>query len=162
MKTKTCKTCGFSKSVNEVEKRKDSRDGYRQQCKACKKIRSTYSKAKWAKDDHASFWRVRSYSFNNAKGRRTGIAAKVIINSVPIKGMELKLLYDTDPCCYYCRITLNRENIVFDHKYPLSREGKHEINNTAISCEDCNNLKGIRNEKEFQKFLLDYESRFFN
>ncbi|WP_318614998.1 HNH endonuclease [Sporosarcina sp. YIM B06819] len=162
MKTKICKNCGLSKSVNEFEKRKDSRDGYRQQCNTCKKIRSTFAKAKWAKDDHISFWRVRSYSFNNAKARRTGIAAKVILNSKPINGMELKLLYDTDPCCYYCRVSLDRENIVFDHKQPLSREGKHEINNIAISCEDCNNLKGIRNETEFHNFLLDYVGRFFN
>lgn len=162
MKIKTCKTCGISKSVNEFETREDSRDGYRQQCKVCKKNNSTYSKAKWAKSDHVSFWRVRSYSLNNAKGRRTGAAAKVIINSKPISGMELKLLYDTDPCCYYCKIPLNRENIVFDHKQPLSREGKHEIINIAISCDDCNNLKGIRNEEEFHKFLLDYVSRFLN
>ncbi|PIC59153.1 hypothetical protein CSV80_01105 [Sporosarcina sp. P12(2017)] len=157
---KTCKTCGVTKSVNEFEKRVDSRDGYRQQCKVCKKKHSTYSKAKWAENDHISFWRVRSYSFNNAKGRKTGIAAKVIINSEPVSGMELKLLYDTDPCCHYCRVPLSRENIVFDHKQPLSREGKHEINNIAISCGDCNNLKGIRNMEEFQKFLLDYISRF--
>ena len=37
MKIKTCKTCGISKSVNEFETREDSRDGYRQQCKVCKK-----------------------------------------------------------------------------------------------------------------------------
>ncbi|PIC72137.1 hypothetical protein CSV67_02635 [Sporosarcina sp. P2] len=157
---KTCKTCGVTKTVNDFEKRVDSRDGYRQQCKVCKKNHSTYSKAKWAENDHISFWRVRSYSFNNAKGRRTGIAAKVIINSKPISGMELKLLYDTDPCCHYCRIPLNREDIVFDHKQPLSREGKHEINNIAISCSDCNNLKGIRNIEEFLEFLLVYISRF--
>ncbi|ARF15874.1 HNH endonuclease [Sporosarcina ureae] len=157
---KTCKTCGVTKSVIDFEKRVDSKDGYRQQCKVCKKEHSTYSRAKWAESDHISFWRVRSYSFNNAKGRRTGIAAKVIINSEPVSAIELKLLYDTDPCCHYCRIPLSRENIVFDHKQPLSREGKHEINNIAISCDDCNNLKGIRNMEEFQKFLLDYIRRF--
>ncbi|WP_303965947.1 HNH endonuclease [Sporosarcina ureae] len=159
---KICKACGITKSVNEFEKRKDSRDGYRQQCKVCKKSHSTYSKAKWAEDDHISFWRVRSYSLNNAKGRRTGIAAEVIINSEPISGVELKLLYDTDPCCHYCKIPLKRENIVFDHMQPLSREGRHEINNIAISCSDCNNLKGIRDMKEFHEFLLDYVSRFSN
>ncbi len=159
---KTCKACGVTKSVNEFEIRKDSRDGYRQQCKICKKRNSTYSKAKWAENDHVSFWRVRSYSLNNAKGRRTGVAAEVILNSKSISGLELKILYDANPYCHYCKISLNRKNIVFDHKQPLSREGKHEINNIAISCSDCNKLKGIRNTEEFHEFLLDYISRFKN
>ena len=160
MEEKLCKTCGELKPIVEFEKRYDSKDGYRQQCKQCKRINSTFSKAKNAEEDSISFWRVRAYSLNNAKSRRTGKSADIIANSEPISPLELQTLYNSNIKCYYCGISLVRQDIVFDHKTPLSANGSHEISNIAICCKDCNKLKDTRTEKEFRDFLINYLKRF--
>lgn len=55
--------------------------------------------------------------------------------------------------CYYCR-----ERIVafcFDHYVPLSRNGKHHIDNIKISCGPCNQKKHDLLPEEFEKLCKD-------
>jgi 5-methylcytosine-specific restriction endonuclease McrA len=111
--------------------------------------------------DDIFFWKTRANYLNNASGRRRGKAGLIISSSEPIKAEELLELYILqNKSCSYCKITLDKKDIVFDHKIPLSREGKHDINNLVVSCKDCNNLKSTRNSEEFANFLKLYISRF--
>lgn len=90
---KICSKCKIEKPLSQFEKRKDSKDGYRQYCRDCK-------------------------------------------------------------------IELQKDMIVFDHKIPLCKNGKHEIDNIVICCSDCNHLKWDKSYEEFLLFLPTYINRF--
>ncbi|MBO0352373.1 HNH endonuclease [Phormidium pseudopriestleyi FRX01] len=160
MTSKVCSKCGKDKDVEQFEKRLDSKNGRRQYCRACKKVQTDKAIEKWKENNKPQYWRLRADSLNSKGARRKGIAGQVIANSYPFKGDDLKNLYESSPCCYYCGIPLEKEKVVFDHKTPLSREGKHHIENMAISCHDCHQLKGTKTEYEFSTFIEDYIKRF--
>jgi len=40
-----------------------------------------------------------------------------------------------------------------DHRIPLSRGGRHEIENITPACKPCNSRKHTRTEEEFRAFL---------
>jgi len=151
--TKQCRKCNKIKHLSCFGKRSDSKDGYRNDCKECVSQRVKV----WGKNN---FWKNRAKSFNNGSGRRNGKAGDIIRNSEPISENALKKLYESEPSCSYCKIELEKEHVVFEHKTPLSRGGKHCIQNVCISCRDCNQLKGTRTEDEFQKFIFSYIERF--
>ena len=55
--------------------------------------------------------------------------------------------------CPYCREGLTARNFSADHRQPVSRNGKHEIDNLVICCERCNQTKGMMNDLEFIDLL---------
>lgn len=55
--------------------------------------------------------------------------------------------------CPYCRESLTAKNFSADHREPVSRSGKHEIDNLVICCERCNKIKGNMNDGEFISLL---------
>ena len=158
---KKCNKCLEIKELGFFEKRPDSKDGFRNYCRSCKNKRQTQRITERILKDDVFFWKTRANYLNNASGRRRGKAGFIISSSEPIKAEELLELYILqNKSCSYCKITLDKKDIVFDHKIPLSREGKHDINNLVVSCKDCNNLKSTRNSEEFANFLKLYISRF--
>ena len=159
MKEKICSKCKQTKTLSSFEKRPDSKDGYRQYCRECKNLQSKKAYEKRLIKDSMTFWKTRANNLNKASGRN-GVAREIIRNSPKIPYKDLHDLYYKDSSCSYCNIKLNINQIVFDHKIPLSRKGEHNISNIAISCNDCNNLKGVRTDKEFIEFLSEYISRF--
>jgi hypothetical protein len=46
-----------------------------------------------------------------------------------------------------------------DHRIPLSRGGRHEIDNVIPACKPCNSRKHIRTEDEFRAFLRQERER---
>jgi 5-methylcytosine-specific restriction endonuclease McrA len=40
-----------------------------------------------------------------------------------------------------------------DHRLPLARGGRHEIENVIPACKSCNSRKHTRTEEEFRAFL---------
>ena len=40
-----------------------------------------------------------------------------------------------------CRYCLSRENLTYDHKFPLILGGTSELKNIQVLCESCNKLK---------------------
>jgi 5-methylcytosine-specific restriction endonuclease McrA len=40
--------------------------------------------------------------------------------------------------CYYCKIRFPRKKLHIDHIIPLSKDGKHTVENLCKSCESCN------------------------
>jgi 5-methylcytosine-specific restriction endonuclease McrA len=55
--------------------------------------------------------------------------------------------------CPYCCEGLTAKNFSADHRQPVSRSGKHEIDNLVICCERCNQTKGMMNDLEFIDLL---------
>lgn len=49
--------------------------------------------------------------------------------------------------CYWCGVKLEKVHI--DHYIPLSKGGKHIINNLVISCPSCNMAKGAKDPYQF-------------
>ena len=82
------------------------------------------------------------------------------MRSEKIKEFELKELFYNNQKCEYCGVDLNEKDFQIDHKIPLSRNGKHSIDNLAISCKECNNLKGTMTSEEFLIFIKIYIKRF--
>ena len=90
-------------------------------------------------------------------------AKEIIKNSTKITVDSIKNLYkQQNKCCYYCKTPLYWKDVVFDHATPLSKNGKHCIDNIRICCKDCNDLKDNRTELEFLNFIFIYIQRFAN
>lgn len=156
---KICSKCGKEKELNCFEKRFDSKDGYRQYCRECKNSLHNIRLIERRKDIDF-FWLERAKYLNNPTGRRRGKASNIIANSENISFCDLKKLYNSNPKCFYCNVELLKEDVTFDHKIPLSKEGTHTIDNLTICCRDCNQLKGIKTDSEFKDFLKNYIKRF--
>ena len=73
---------------------------------------------------------------------------------------ELLTLYENSQRCSYCGIDLLPDKVSFDHKTPLARGGTKTIENLAVSCFDCNYLKGVKTVPEFKMFVEEYCDRF--
>jgi 5-methylcytosine-specific restriction endonuclease McrA len=48
------------------------------------------------------------------------------------------LLAQLGRACLYCREGLTARTVSADHRQPVSRNGKHQIDNLVICCERCN------------------------
>ncbi len=59
-----------------------------------------------------------------------------------------RMIQDQSGVCAYCESTLNGNNHV-DHMIPLSRGGRNDWSNLAITCGDCNRSKGTMTAEEF-------------
>lgn len=160
MITKLCSKCKVEKHLSEFENRPDSKDGKRAYCRTCKLKQTKDAYSKRLSLNEMVFWNTRSSYLNCGSGRRNGKAATKIDNSSKISAESIKSLYEQSPYCAYCKINLNKEEVVFDHKNPLCRDGSHTIENLCVCCKDCNQLKSFRTQDEFLVFLKDYLTRF--
>ena len=77
------------------------------------------------------------------KMRRNGIYERITVKGAYRK-MELQKWQ-----CQYCETGISFSNCVFDHIYPLGRGGNHTLNNIALTCESCNQTKGMRKLSKF-------------
>lgn len=55
--------------------------------------------------------------------------------------------------CTYCEEFVGREKMTADHKMPLVRGGRNDIENIAPACQRCNNRKYDRTPEEFAELL---------
>lgn len=64
--------------------------------------------------------------------------------------------------CYYCERELTAENKYLeaniDHKVASSRGGKDTIENTCLSCKECNTAKANLNEDEYRPIMEKIKS----
>lgn len=56
--------------------------------------------------------------------------------------------------CFYCRKECS-EDFQIDHFYPISKGGRHEIENIVISCSKCNRRKSNKDPYDFMKEMGD-------
>lgn len=156
---KTCRICLSSLPLNSFNSRKDTKDKLRSECKKCQSRINQGLRKVALRENESSFWKVRATSINSPLSRRKGKAVQIILDSSKITPQQLQSLYQESPHCHYCFVRLERNDIVFDHKIPLSKNGTHSIDNLCIACCDCNRLKHDRTEDEFINFLQEYNSR---
>lgn len=76
---------------------------------------------------------------------------RALINGGFISADELiKLRNSQKGICFYCLKPLdNNGRGHLDHKIPISRGGKHEIDNVVFSCSTCNLKKSTKTSEEF-------------
>ncbi len=54
--------------------------------------------------------------------------------------------------CYYCKESLQPEEVHIEHKTPISRGGTNSRKNLALACAKCNLSKGRKTEAEFLRY----------
>ena len=57
------------------------------------------------------------------------------------RAIKHHLLANQKYVCFYCGKYLSRKESTLDHKLPLSRGGKSDIDNFCVACASCNNMK---------------------
>jgi 5-methylcytosine-specific restriction endonuclease McrA len=138
-----------------------TKDGFQAKCKPCMRAsdaryRKTpaYKKFKQRQDQRyretmvvgsTVWWKVRF-------GRKTHVYPKGI-------WVPLMQMFNAHPYCVYCGVALTPGQVAFDHKIPRSKGGSLGIENLAVSCVSCNDLKKAMTADEFEKFLPEYAKR---
>lgn len=75
------------------------------------------------------------------------------------KAAELWKLFRDSRHCTYCRAILDPANRQIEHKIPVARGGSSEIENLTISCQECNNIKGLMTFGEFMESGVPLKKR---
>lgn len=133
---KTCFGCGLRLAFDEFVSSPQSRDGKRPYCKCC---------------DAA---RLKVYS---DRPGRMELIKQTDDGTLSISVLS-NMLRNTSHCSH-CGVEMTtsypvmRTNKTIDHDVPLSRGGKHSINNIAILCLGCNSAKQSRTMDEFARVV---------
>lgn len=182
---KTCTECKEVKPLTEFHKNRSKPDGHVGKCKTCR----TAEVKEWNKKnpDYKKGYRARNaeqiktynheyYSENRESAIQYALAWQKQnpdavrhyrhVRRAVIKGSGFPsdgwtaLLNFYGAQCAKCSST---ENLQLDHIVPLSKEGKHELQNTQILCGFCNISKGNRHTTDYRDsskgILLDRLSR---
>lgn len=163
---RVCTRCSKRKLWSEFRKATNSSLGYTSICKNClnadakKKTNYTkereYSKNKRKRDKQQDPW---LFLARRARGSLLARAKKENYNGEIASLEELKTLFKEKSLCYYSKIELipfskDRNKLPsLDHKQPVSRNGKHNIENLCVCSSTMNNAKGNLNEQEFNSLL---------
>jgi 5-methylcytosine-specific restriction endonuclease McrA len=121
-------------------------------------------------------WRIRnperyaelqreSYSKHYAKNyprylanARNWRARKKLADGVHTSGEIDKMVRDQGGVCAYCKTALDGSYHV-DHMIPLTRGGRNDWSNLAITCGGCNRSKGAMTAEEFFQAMSTAEGR---
>jgi 5-methylcytosine-specific restriction endonuclease McrA len=57
------------------------------------------------------------------------------------------------PTCGYCKNCCPSNLLTFDHKLPVARGGRHDLDNHAVCCIPCNLRKGLLSAEEYVQLL---------
>jgi len=63
---------------------------------------------------------------------------------------NIRQLLESSQCCEYCKMPLAWD-VQLDHRTPLSRGGRHVLENLAACCSRCNSAKGMLCELEYRQ-----------
>lgn len=133
---KTCFECGLRLSFDEFPNGGTGRDGKKPYCKCCEAAR------------------LKVYS---DKPDRMDLIKQTDDGTLSIKVLSAMLRETTH--CSHCGTEMTtsypvtRQNKTIDHDVPLSRGGKHSIDNISILCLGCNSSKQTRTMAEFAKVV---------
>jgi len=169
MTTKICIKCGKDLPVDKFHKDAGSKDGFRSDCKECRKIYHThyYKNNKDKITDYNKRFNlenpeyVKKYTQDNKEwaSKRTKEYRKTHleerrINNQRYRAKKLELTHTltqqqwesikqlfNNKCCYCGReIKLTQEHFI-----PITKYGEYTINNIIPCCSSCNSSKGPKN-----------------
>lgn len=147
---KACSHCKLEKPITEFYK--NSVHGNESWCKDCKKEQErTYSRNGGRAEVRKRLASQAGISYWNNRASK---------NNLSVSGEALKEMFDADPYCFYCRVSLEAHNAHIEHRVPRSKGGSDDADNLVIACSDCNRIKHTRTEDEFRRFIIDYCHRF--
>lgn len=87
-------------------------------------------------------WRTRARKYGHS------------LDEVPTRADIQKWLEEQDPIkCYITGTFISNEVVELDHKTPLVRGGKFDLDNVGATSRYFNNVKGQMTEKEFRQLL---------
>ena len=147
--TKICHTCGEDKPITEYFKRKDSRDGYQNECKTCKRIRnSKYPKSttrvnRW-KADNIDKYKACKHRYR-IKRRGYTLNGDADINPITLFKRDNGVCRLCGGICdWYDYKISNGLKVVgahypsVDHIIPLTKGGTHTWDNVQLAHYYCN------------------------
>lgn len=157
---KTCSACGVVKSREEFHKNRGRKDGLTPRCKSCRSIETAAYRASKRDELNASSRARRAAN----PGSSTKYVKKWRAEN-PVRAKELSDRYvnvrrarltgaETEPVsygvirsqyrtCYLCCQPLTGK-VEMDHVIPLSKGGKHSVDNLLPTHGTCNNWKSNR------------------
>lgn len=124
-KTKTCGVCGQVKLKREYSKRRDSIDGYRNQCKACRNTKT-----------------INSRRASTIRRRQTEPYHKYRID----QGFRAMVEDKFGGVCFNCG---SSDDLAIDHHYPLSLGFGMYEGNAVLLCKVCNSAKHNKLPEDF-------------
>lgn len=164
---KTCNKCDELKTLDRFPPRKDSQDGYRNQCRECDRKRLKVRretgvdeqrqkawmeankehvrqyKTTWARQWRRESTSWRTHQANSSAKRRAAIGDQ----KLPAGHMEALLNWYGNQCMYPdCDST----DISFDHVVPLTKSGDHSLANGQLLCRSHNSAKGNRHSTDYR------------
>lgn len=166
---KRCSKCGVEKDLSEYHKEKTGRDGFRNDCKACRKQNyqanreaALKRKKQYYQDNREAVLEYdKQYRKNNPevsrKNERRRRAMKKGIQENYTKQDEFYTRQLFAHMCFRCKAT---DNLQIDHHYPLSKGHALERDNAVLLCKSCNSSKHNKMPEEFytesELVQLDY------
>lgn len=151
---KLCNKCNQQKPLSDFHKDKSKKDGYYSSCKLCNKERrkQQYHQNKETNKQAVRDWqkanpeKVTAYKKNNKYKRREIVNTSKLTTSDFVKWSKHQV-----KICSYCATFCNNDYQI-DHIEPLTKNGKHELDNLTIACSTCNREKS---DKSLFIWLLD-------
>ena len=150
---KTCNGCGEQLLLSEYSKNKRGKNGLHARCKFCRSYESKgYNLSEDAKEKAKI--RMRKYrqtdtyklTQRNYQHRRREKKLSTMDGSIPEKRIVTQELLDLmdkqDNKCVVCMVDITITTAHLDHIIPLSKDGKHTLDNIQWLCPTCNCSKG--------------------
>ena len=163
-----CPVCKAMRHLSEFSTNRSGGEG--KPHKVCDRCLTLMYTQRADKEFGKNFWRKKAYGMNSVARRILAKKRNVPVASLTLNDLEyvckpqdLAALYDKqDGKCCYCGAKLTAKTVSCDHETPLSRGGKHALENLALCCLDCNYLKLTRTADEFRTFAKEYARRFLS
>jgi 5-methylcytosine-specific restriction endonuclease McrA len=134
---RTCRKCGKEFPLTKEFFGHQPNGSYRYTCRECvrRNVRSHY----WD-DPYRSIERTEMRrSAMLTQGERRVVASQLIAR-------------DGGFSCFYCKTPLD-DSYHIDHKTPYARGGKHQLDNFALACLQCNQEKHSKSLEEYRDWL---------
>jgi 5-methylcytosine-specific restriction endonuclease McrA len=156
METKTCKTCGCIKPLNEFRPEHN-------QCKQCYNNHDREYRAEHREQDkeHNRQWCAKHFEHRREERRKWYVQhpdeVKIIRANdrhnrrAKTKGQRITLAEWTAIKqqqrlhCFWCKGKFKDEELTIDHVISLKRGGLHDSSNIVAACQPCNSKKHISN-----------------
>lgn len=154
-KNTICRTCNRNKSNQYQKENREARNAYSHQyyldnIEEKRKYSRTHGPKYYAKkqQDDPMYYRLQR---GKERAKKAGAEWQHISTTDLLSHWEQE---DIDAeVCYYCKQTVNTDDLHLDHGIPLSKGGSHSIDNLFPAHKSCNLSKGERTVEEYLNYL---------